>query len=259
MSNINPEDVEKFINMTPVEAADIARAQGHDEETAHSIAGFFAEGNAARNTIDRDASFDVLKVVPGLDPVLAIVDGRSDEVPKEGWLVHAGIAPGYGGVINVYHYLDGLEVTSVSDDREKYHAVSVGLRLTKFGQHTIAYENPNYPNRDTEPFNRIGSASYTGLSFSDTESVGLGNGGRLLNETRPMEVRASMGSSFTIDWKDLDNSITREHAPSVDVNRVVEGREQVGAVLVALGAGMGLEMSDSRELVRAVAEKTANA
>ena len=209
---------------------------------------FFTETKAYQELEGREAWAEILAATPGTDPVLAIAEGQSEVIPTSGWLVAAKVTPGYGGVVQIIRYPEGsFEVGSLSDDREKYGSARVHYNLKGYARHVMAYENPNYPTKDVEPHNRMTPESYAGMSFANTDIVPLENGGRLLDESRQM-IMVGGRMSEAMDYKPPDGK-------TVTVNRAVSGIEEAGAVLVQLGAGMGLEQNDTKTLLESVAQK----
>jgi hypothetical protein len=216
--------------------------------------GFWTEARATyENADDKELSFEVLKAVPGVDPVLAIADGHPDDIPQDGWIVNSHVAPGYGGVINIYRYEEGgLVPASVEDSREKYGQVRVNFDLNGYGRHTVAYENPAFPHKDVEPYARMQQSSYTGLPFSATEVIDLDNGGRILDEKDPMVVHGG-GMFFSMDWEDIDrrSDLSRE----VDINRVTADPAQLRKILAHLSYAMGMTHEGIEKLIDAAARK----
>lgn len=224
-------------------------------EQHEQMFGFFTEARATYNAAsDKDANFEVLKSVPGIDPVLAVVDGHPEDIPQDGYVVNSHIAPGYGGVVNIYRYKDGgLVPSSASDIREQYGQARVHFNLNGYGSHTVAYENPAFPQKDVEPFNRMSQASYTGLPFSETEIIDLDDGGRILDKKDPMVIQEGFDMFFSMDWEDIDrhSDIRRE----VDINRVTADPEQLRQILAHLSYAMGMNQQGIETLVRIVDQK----
>jgi hypothetical protein len=224
-------------------------------EQHEQMFGFWTEARATYDSAtDKDANFEVLKSVPGIDPVLAVVDGHPEDIPQDGYVVNSHIAPGYGGVVNIYRYKDGgLVPGSASDTREQYGQARVHFDLKGFGRHTVAYENPAFPQKDVEPFNRMSQASYTGLPFSETEIIDLDNGGRILDEKDPMTMYEGSSQFFSMDWDDIDRhpDIRRE----VDINRVTSDPEQLRQILAHLSYAMGMSQQGMETLVTTVDQK----
>jgi hypothetical protein len=246
---------------------DLARTSLAADFTAEQITQvqqFLNEQSTSRGVDDRFRFIDVLLQTPGLDPVLTAVDGNPDDIPSNGWLMKTHIAPGYGGVVDIYRYLEGsLELGSISDSRKSepsYDNVRLYFKLLNdYGWHNVAYENPGYPYKSTKPYDRMGQASYTGLSWDTTDVVDLSNGGRLLNKAGEMKIAKGGGLFTSIDWRDYSQGSSRENSPTIDINRAVASHEEVGAALVNLGFGMGLEDEDVKTLITTVGEKISRA
>ena len=158
---------------------------------------------------------------------------------------------------NGYRYGKGqLAFQPPSDNREQYGEVRVHFGIKGGDSHTIAYENPEFPNKDTEPFDRMSPTSYTGLGFDSTDIIPLSNGGRLLDEKtaigeRPHGIRLSA----SMDWRDFNRDGMRQHSSDLPVNRVVADQEALGPILSGLGTGMGLETQDIETLIGTVGSK----
>lgn len=240
----------------PDEMAATANALGYTDEQVEQVHRFFSESKAFRDTGDRDKYIDLLLQTPGLDPVLAVADGHPDDIPKSGWIIHANIAPGYGGVIELHKYQEGgLELKPPEKDgRSEWGQYRLHYGLTNGASHTVAYENPNYPHKNTQPYDRMSQSTYTGRSFGNTQIEMLSNGGRLLDDAEPMSYGHNLFTSM--DWNDYSTPDRRKHMPDMQVNRVVAGVEEVGHILVNLGFGMGLEDVDVKQLVTVVGSKT---
>jgi hypothetical protein len=246
-----------FRTAPPEEIADDAAALGYSRQEQQHIARFSVEKRASREASGKEEAIEALRKVPGTDPALAVLDGKKDKIPEEGWLVTSDIVPGYGGKLEIYRYRKGqLRFSAVSDNREKYGQARVHFRVERGGdRHTILYENPEYPNKDTDPNERQSRSTY-GLPFASTDILPLSNGGRLLDEARAMAPEGSKGSiSTSMDWEDIDKYASREHKSDFSINRVVPDQEALGPVLAGLGAGMGLEAQDIETLVGSVGSK----
>lgn len=254
------EWMDHIANASPEEVGVTAALMGYDKRDQQTLMQHTAERQTASRVTDEDAKergISALEKVPGVDPVLAIVDGRSEEIPEAGWLVSSHIAPGYGGKIDVYRYGKGqIEFKDPSDNREQYGEVRLHFGIRGGDRHTIAYENPKFPGRDIEPYDRMSQTSYTGLDFKGTDIVPLSNGGRLLDEKTAMGERPKGINLFTsMDWRDFDRPAMREHSTDFPVNRVVADQEAIGPILAGLGEGMGLEAQDIETLVGTVGGK----
>lgn len=217
-------------------------------EQIELLSQFFTETKKYQEAEGQKAWAEILTATPGVDPVLAIAEGRSEEIPAGGWVINANVVPGYGGVLKIFRYPEGsFEAESLDDDRNGYGSARLHYKLKGYGRHVIAYENPDYPTKDVEPYDRMTMESWTGLSFANTDVVPLHNGGRLLNGSHQM-VLVEGQTHNSMDYKAPDKA-------TATVNRVVEGVEEAGAVLVQLGAGMGLEQNDTKTLLESVAQK----
>ena len=201
---------------------------------------------------------EMLRSAPGVDPVMAVADGRSDEIPDEGWLINAHVSPAGSGVVNIYRYPSGgFETgTSHSDDYgDGYGATKIFSCLSRFGKHTLAYEELNYPHRDTDPCDRFSETTYFGSRFEGLDDRELENGGRLLSEQRPM--RMGEGSLYLPmnSWS-MKSEGLRSHA---HVNRAVRDLDEVSDVLSHIAAGMGLGQNDVDAVVNAAHQKIEHA
>jgi hypothetical protein len=208
--------------------------------------GFLTEGRAAYDAAeDREANFEVLKTVPGIDPVLAVVDGHPEDIPQSGWLINSKIAPGYGGVIRMYKYPEGALIQgSVSDRRERSHLAEVRFELNGCGEYTVAYENPAFPHKDVEPQARTQSESFAELSFADTNVIELENGGRLLDQKDPPH---GVGRTIPLMWTEIDSK--DELPKAIAINRATDDAETVKKILAQLSYSMGMTESGGKTLL----------
>ena len=212
---------------------------------------FYLEDCGFRETTDQDAYVEMLHETAGINPVLAVINNESETIPTDGWLINARANPGYGGIINIYRYPEGsFKVEQLQDDREQYNQAILYYRLDGYGQHTIAYENPNYPTKGTESYDRMRSSFCMATCFAVDDIIPLENGGRLLNQSK---MRMHGGSYYASICMRLPAEETKER--EVEINRMIGGIEEVGIALVQLGAGMGLEQNNIQSLVKATAQK----
>lgn len=230
------------------------------------VSDFFAEGRAAHEAAtDVDSNLEVLKSVPGVDPVLAVVEGRPGDIPQDGWVVNSHIAPGYGGVINIYRYKEGSLTPSPydgsPDSREKWGEARVHFGLEgEYGSHTVIYENPLFPQKDVDPCERLSETSYAGLRLTGTDAIDLDNGGRILDEKDPMVIGGRGGTFFGMDWEDIDKKLGKTgKATETDINRVTADPEQFRQILAHLGYSMGMTEQGIQSLVGTVDQKVAAA
>lgn len=226
-------------------------------EQHEQMFGFWTEARVTYgNNADKERNFEVLKSVPGIDPVLAVVDGKPEAIPEKGWIVNSHLAPGYGGVIRIFYYPEGSLVPyKAHDDREQYGHARVSFDLNGYGGHVIAYENPAFPHKDVEPYDRMSQASYTGFRFVDTEVIDLDNGGRILDERASLEVHGQ-GMFFSMDWEDIDRRLESDLTREIDINRVTADSEQLKQILTHLSYAMGMTHQGMKALLEAVAKKT---
>ena len=213
---------------------------------------FYLENCGFRETTDQDAYVEMLHETAGMNPVLAVLNNESETIPTDGWLINARAIPGYGGIINIYRYPEGsFKVEGLQDDREQRSQVVLYYQLDSYGQHILAYENPNYPTKGTESYDRMRSSFCAPISFAIDDIIPLENGGRLLNQSKSM--RMHDGSYYGLMCMLLPAEETNKK--EVEINRAIGGIEEVGIALVQLGAGMGLEKNDIQSLVKATAQK----
>ena len=205
---------------------------------------------------DRQECLEVLRDAPGVDPVMAVAEGRIGAIPDEGWLVNAHVSPAGCGVVNVYRYPPGgFETGSLTDHRDDYDEMRLFGDLKEYGKYTLAYEEPNYPHKDTDPCDRFDETAYFGSRFERLEQSVLENGGRLLCETRPMTMGSRGSLSFSMDWQTMEKEDSRSHA---HVNRAVTDVDEVRDVLRHIAVGMGLGQNDAGAMIDSAEQKIAN-
>ena len=181
---------------------------------------------------------ETLRNAHGMDPFSDASSAEGLEMPSAGWLLAAQILPGIRGSIEVYRYLEGslgiCRDESLRDDIEGYPVVT----LNGCGLYSVAYEDPYCRYKSTEPCDRIEWYDCLALRFADTDITPLGNGGRLLGQSAPMILEGRTRQVFSGGFR-----------------RAVAGVEELGIVLMQVGAGMNLEENDIRALVTAVGQK----
>lgn len=254
------EKMEALLNASPMDMAALAISQGRSPREVATIWQHTNERQAANKEDSRDgreAGIRALERVPGTDPVLALADGHPEDIPKSGWMVTSNVTPGYAGRIDIYRYKEGqLEFKEPSDSRERHGEVRVHFGVNGGDRHTLAYENAAFPNKDTEPYDRMSPTSYTGLSFSDTDIVPLSNGGRLLDQKAAMGTYPNGINLFTsMDWRDFGRDTMREHSSDFPVNRVASSQAELSQVLGGIGQGMGLGPEDIDTMLGTVDQK----
>lgn len=247
--------LDTILTASPEEVGLMAALQGYNSKDQQTLVQHTAERHSSEDTeaSARERGLSALKKIPGTDPVLAVVDNRPQDIPESGWLITSHIVPGYGGKMDIYRYEEGQLTINppTKDNREEYGEARVHFDIDGHSSHTLAYENPNFPNKDTEPFNRMSQSSYTGLSFGATDIVPLSNGGRLLDEAAPFDKGSRRGISTSMDWRDLDS----KYASEFPINRIVSDQRDIEPILMALGDGMGLETQDIETLTATISQK----
>ncbi len=212
----------------------------------------------ARRTIDTDKSndpprhYEALKRVPGVDPVLAAIDGRQESIPQAGYWIRADIAAAEGGgVIEIIRYQQGsLELSGLDDSRSAYGSASVYVNFNGYGSHIVAVEPPAFGGRNVEPYDR-GRFAYTGLSFADTELIDLRNGGRLLDQEASLILHGG-GLGFSAAYRDIEHS---QGGYGIELERVTSDEKELQHILAHLGRVMGLDATDAATLANTVNTK----
>lgn len=245
----------RFLNMTPAEVGISAELMGVSPEAAAALHQFQSDSQSARQTPSRIAQFDHLVETPGVDMVLQVAHEGARSLPKSGWIVGATIAPGNTGKIESYRYDEGGLQVSTSTDTEKlvsslenYGSARLYMDFIsgKSLVHTAGYENPDYPFKDKQPYER-GIVNYLGYGFDDLDVLKVSNGGRILSLKKPYSVNLFTG----IDYVDLNKDSVRQYSPAVDINRVTEDPEELVTIAEHLASGMGLSAEDSANFANA--------
>jgi hypothetical protein len=225
-----------------------------------ALFGFYTEHKVmGEQAVDEDEAIEVLKNVPGIDPVIAAADGHPENIPKSGWLVKARIAPGYSGALLLVHYLEtGLVVNHISDDRVKYGSASIGISLEggKYVDHELVYEPPYFPQKDVEPHLRMSQASYAGITFEAADIIELDNGGRILDDKRPIEIHPDYGDYYlSMTSKEISKGVYG--STIANINRAVEDQKDLNPILAHLGYSMGMTQQGIEALQRIIDKKIA--
>lgn len=199
---------------------------------------------------DLDICGEILGEVAGVDPVLAVAEGRAELIPASGWLVNCYARPGWGGTIRVTRYDEGgFTPESCSGNREQHSRARLHYRLEGGSYHDreIAYENPGYPDRDIEPCERFGYGAYLPLKFEEAEVSRLENGGRIIARSKLFRGARLFAA---MDWQPVDDV-----SSAAPINRIAASPAEVEAIVGQIGVGMGLGPEDAQSLVTASTDK----
>ena len=223
----------------------------------------YAEHRDLADMVEKGDYIETLNQTPGVDPVLAIMENKEDKIPTDGWLIKACISPEYGGAFEIHRYTNASfspdyrpgfsHVLEIIENQGDQHS-EVKLYYTLFpptGKYVGIYENPNHPTKDMEPCSRLSRASFIGYLFAEIDTVSLENGGRLLLRSVPMAMRRIVRPSSM----SLKSSSQQAKDNQANINRVVGGMEEVGAVLTHLGNGMDLAENDIRTFITVTGQK----
>ncbi len=203
---------------------------------------------------DRQAALEVLKTVPGIDPVLAIAAGTPELIPEAGWLINTHIAPTDSGVINITRYNGFSLVYSGFTASEEYGQIQAFIQHHGSGTHTLVYENPDYPDKETEPIYRDDRNAWANLKFDGADVVDLSNGGKILDATG--RIRIDPGTfNYSMGWQDIDRY---RDETVVEVNRAIADLEQLPPILAHACYAMGLSRQDFITMLNTLGNKLTN-
>lgn len=177
---------------------------------------------------------------------------RSEQLPQRGLLVHAEVAKGYEGVISVYDY-KGLKV-SLNDQRpEGYDQIRMHADFGPTKELQLAYENPNYFYKHTEPYNRMSVTSYMGVGFGELDITYLSDDGRLLVAKRQFNMAEGLSTSFDRSERELgEESRQREVLALFDEGDYEGAMEAVRTVMSKL---IGMTPEDVEQAIQQVKGK----
>ena len=202
-----------------------------------------------------DVYAEAFPQIIGVNPFLELIRGKAEAIPQKGWMIRAEILPvNEGGAhVTIYKYSKGDFKVSFFDGRaEKGPAARVHCTL-RGGFYSVSYDAPSpYVAQRRELLARSGSNELE--AHRGIDSIALENGGLLTRPSRRM-VAYDDGVFFSFSKLCVLSDGLAVEGEWVHIDRAVPGIEEVGAVLVNLGALMGLEQNDTHTLVTSVAQK----
>lgn len=151
----------------------IARAI-YPAEFADQVQAFYDQVNerVAEQPKPEKTKIDHATVIPGANP-FEMLD-RGENIPSKGILVSAHIMVGSHGVFQVYSY-ENLEAQLSHSRLHLNFGYDTNSRRIDFG-----YENPNYPGKTKQPYDRGDTTTYIPSGWGSLDAVDLHSGGRLI-------------------------------------------------------------------------------
>lgn len=200
--------------------------------------------------------YEMLRSLPGTDPVVEVMNGRLKELPKSGWLIRTKIRPGHTG--------SGVTVTRYEEDAFETDGHSgslssgeVHLRCKfeagKYGDYSL-----NYLKRDKEG----NKSDYRWLTDTSPQDV-IDLGEDRIIKGRSAPLRAYQGTSHDyMLWKDLDyvidwtNRYGRDgQGMTAEMVRITDNPDEARKIVEHLAKAMGMQDTEAEQFVGALESK----
>jgi hypothetical protein len=136
--------------------------------------------------------------------------------------------------------------------REEYGQATAHFDLKRAGSYAVSYENPNFPQKSMEPYNRMSTASYLPTNFASLDIIDLECSGRILSQKAALE---GFGGTlfFEMRWEDLDKR--GERMREVDISRATDNEDGLLKIVAQLGYSMGMDNEGLQKIVACVKAK----
>lgn len=200
-----------------------------------------------------DVYAETFPEIIGVDPFLELVRGRAETIPRQGWMIRAEILPTEegGAYVTIYKYSEGDFRVSFSNAGLKGKLVAEAYYTLPGGFYSVSYDaSPSLSARNLES----SSARSEPDESREVDGIVLENGGLLTRRSGLMTAHDE-GVRFNTSRQGVLPDELAAKGEWVHVDRVVADLEGLGAVLVGLGALMGLKQNDTHTLVTSVAQK----
>ncbi len=210
----------------------------------------------AKNLEAPNEYYEMLRTLPGTDPVLEVMNGRLKELPKSGWLIRTKVQPGHtGSGVTITRYEEGaLEVEGHSGSLNSGEVhLRCKLEAGKYGDYSLSYLK-----RDKEG----NKSDYRWLTDTRPQDViELGEDRIIKGVSTPL--RAYQGTSHDyVLWKDLDYVIDwtnrygrNGHGMTAEMARITDNPDEAQTIVKHLAKAMGMQDREAAQFVDALAGK----
>ncbi len=184
---------------------------------------------------------ELLRNLPGLDPVLEIMNGRLKNLPKSGWIIQAKVRPGStGSGITLTKYEEGgFEAEGHYGELEKGSTrVDIKLNPGKHGHYVVSYLNPDRANDGSR---------YDGLTTTAQQEIRQLSAGILKGDMRSVSGLQSTAHDALV-WEDLDKTLNYYKMPA-EIARITGSPEEAKEIIIQLGRAMGMSDQEAMTFV----------
>lgn len=195
--------------------------------------------------ISWDENLELLKNVPGIDPVMAYATGEPEQIPTQGWLVSSTLVPGKNGVVEVFRYGEWVNGPKI-DHRPVSADVDMSATLKDYGSYFFSYQKPSrnmQPHYTNSPASALRLpleyAAAENFSLSEDEGIFWAQHDKLLDNTAGcIDI---VLTSHDIDVKSEEE--TYQRSAEINVIRSTSDPSELRNILSHLGFAMGMPSS----------------
>lgn len=253
------EYVKHVSDLTDERAGDIYRLRRIFNDIMNGMATIFTDPEASEPeapwsatheiSADRLALYEIIKNLPGFDPVRLTLEERFREFPQSGWLITTRVTPGVEGVIDIYHVTDGaFQLSSYQMTSDIHRAMGLRVGGAPNGRTDIQY-------RSYQPYN--GNRGYSDWDDNYDDKTELREGKWLFAHTKPVraldfslvqqesEHKGIPGRHFgglitSINSDDIDRAVEKYGTPNVRTARITEDADTARDIVRRLCMAMGM-------------------
>ncbi len=199
--------------------------------------------------------YELLRTLPGTDPVVAIMEGRLKDLPKSGWIIRSEVQPGStGGGVTITRYEKGGftvndHMGSLSDGEVQ---IDCTFEADKHGDYTLSYLKGR----------KGGTWVYDGGTTADPQhEIDLGGGRIIRGNSAPMRAGINKADEY-LEWASVDNVIdwTNKYGSEDDnmpakMIRITDDSDEARKVIDHLARAMGMKDGEAAQFVGVLEEK----
>ena len=198
---------------------------------------------ASQETQPQNEYVELLRNLPGVDPVLEIMNGRLKELPKSGWIIRAKVKPGNtgSGITTITKYEEGgFEAVGHYGELEKGSTrVDIELNQGKYGEYMISYLNSNTGDDGSD---------YEDTTTTTPQDVKQLSQGILKGDPRPMSLRQITALDY-LYWNNLDKTVDYYNKMPAEMARITGSQEEAKEIITQLGRAMGMSEQEAMAFV----------
>ena len=206
----------------------------------------------SQEAIEAVPFYDILKNLPGLEPISYVTTGRLKDLPRSGWIIQSKVSMADSGGMDIFRFEEGgMRLEGIYG---RVGGETTGASF-EFGSDKYSHYMLSYQRKDKE-------TTYNGLTSSKDQIVELSDDKVLRSSPWPMR---SYGSDITY-WtsfhhEDIDTQIEYQlQRPSskpitVELNRVTDDLDTLKEIVSDLGSAMGLNQDELDGLIEVLQSK----